>query len=130
MHKAGEVPLALCLAGLTSLLASPISWSHHYVWIVPFGIVLLRNQRLPNYIRIPGLFYSIWTAFAPFKQLPGDNNVELTYPPLHMLVDNLGVYVGVGLLITCMVAAYTPWGRDRRQAQAELRAGEAIAAES
>ena len=129
MHKVGEVPLALCLAGLTSLLASPISWSHHYVWIVPFGIVLLRNQRLPNYIRIPGLFYAIWTAFAPFKQLPGDNNVELTYPPLHMLVDNIGVYVGVGLLVTCIVAAYTPWGRDRRRAQANLRSGEGIAAD-
>ena len=91
MHRAGEVAYALCLAGLTSLLASPISWSHHYVWIVPFGIVLLRNQRLPEYLRIAGLFYSIWTAFAPFKLLPGDNNVELTYAPLHMLVDNFGV---------------------------------------
>jgi len=122
MHRVGEVPLALCLAGLTSLLASPISWSHHYVWIVPFGIVMLKNQRLPLYIRVPGLFYSIWTAFAPFKQLPGDNNAELTYPPMHMLVDNLGVYTGVGILVACVVAAHTPWGRDRRRAQAGLQA--------
>ena len=127
MHKAGEVPFALCLAGLTSLLASPISWSHHYVWIVPFGIVLLRNQRLPGYLRITGLLYSIWTAFAPFKLLPGDNNVELSYPPVHMLVDNIGVYVGVGILVASVVAAFTPWGRDRRRAQAALRAGEASA---
>lgn len=128
MHRAGEVPLALCLAGLTSLLASPISWSHHYVWIVPFGIELLRNRRLPVYITVPGLLYSIWTAFAPFKLLPGDNDVELTYPPLHMLVDNLGVYAGVGILIACVIAAYTPWGRDRRRAQAQLRTQDAVAA--
>lgn len=128
MHRAGEVPLALCLAGLTSLLASPISWSHHYVWIVPFGIELLRNRRLPVYITVPGLLYSIWTAFAPFKLLPGDNDVELTYPPLHMLVDNLGVYAGVGILIACVIAAYTPWGRDRRRAQALLRTQDAVAA--
>ncbi len=128
MHRAGEVPLALCLAGLTSLLASPISWSHHYVWIVPFGIELLRNRRLPVYITVPGLLYSIWTAFAPFKLLPGDNDVELTYPPLHMLVDNLGVYAGVGILIACVIAAYTPWGRDRRRAQAQLRTHDAVAA--
>lgn len=128
MHRAGEVPLALCLAGLTSLLASPISWSHHYVWIVPFGIELLRNRRLPVYITVPGLLYSIWTAFAPFKLLPGDNDVELTYPPLHMLVDNLGVYAGVGILIACVIAAYTPWGRDRRRAQAQLRTRDAVAA--
>ncbi len=128
MHRAGEVPLALCLAGLTSLLASPISWSHHYVWIVPFGIELLRNRRLPVYITVPGLLYSIWTAFAPFKLLPGDNDVELTYPPLHMLVDNLGVYAGVGILIACVIAAYTPWGRDRRRAQALLRTQDVVAA--
>lgn len=128
MHRAGEVPLALCLAGLTSLLASPISWSHHYVWIVPFGIELLRNRRLPVYITVPGLLYSIWTAFAPFKLLPGDNDVELTYPPLHMLVDNLGVYGGVGILVACVIAAFTPWGRDRRRAQALLRTPDAVAA--
>ena len=128
MHRAGEVPLALCLAGLTSLLASPISWSHHYVWIVPFGIELLRNRRLPVYITVPGLLYSIWTAFAPFKLLPGDNDVELTYPPLHMLVDNLGVYGGVAILVLCVIAAFTPWGRDRRRAQARLHAPEAASA--
>ena len=128
MHRAGEVPLALCLAGLTSLLASPISWSHHYVWIVPFGIELLRNRRLPVYITVPGLFYAVWTAFAPFKLLPGDNDVELTYPPLHMLVDNLGVYGGVAILVLCVIAAFTPWGRDRRRAQARLHAPEAASA--
>ncbi|MFT3970305.1 MAG: glycosyltransferase 87 family protein [Micropruina sp.] len=122
MHRAGEVPFALCLAGLTSLLASPISWSHHYVWIVPFGIVLLRNRRLPGYLRVAGLFYSVWTAFAPFKLLPGDNNVELTYPPLLMLIDNFGVYLGVAILAASVVAAgLTPWGRERRLAQAQLR---------
>lgn len=122
MHRAGEVPFALCLAGLTSLLASPISWSHHYVWIVPFGMVLLRNRRLPGYLRVAGLFYSVWTAFAPFKLLPGDNNVELTYPPLLMLVDNFGVYLGVAILAASVVAAaFTPWGRDRRRAQTQLR---------
>lgn len=122
MHRAGEVPLALCLAGLTSLLASPISWSHHYVWIVPFGLELLRNKRLPGYLTVAGLFYAIWTAFAPFKLLPGDNNVELTYAPLHMLVDNFGVYLGVAYLGACIVAVlYTPWGRDRRRGQGLLR---------
>ncbi len=121
MHRAGEVPLALCLAGLTSLLASPISWSHHYVWIVPFAVVLLRNQRIPGYLRVTGLIYAIWTAFAPFKLLPGDNNVELTYPPLHMFVDNVGVYVGVGILAMSVVATFTPWGRERRTAQRRLQ---------
>lgn len=121
MHRAGEVPLALCLAGLTSLLASPISWSHHYVWIVPFGIELLRNRRLPVYLTVPGLLYAIWTAAAPFKLLPGGDNVELSYPLPLMMIDNLGVFLGVGILAACVVAAFTPWGRDRVRAQRQLR---------
>lgn len=120
MHRLGEVSLALCLAGLASLLGSPISWSHHYVWILPLGVLLLKDQRLPLYLRVTGLFYAIWTAFAPFKQLPGDHNVELTYPPFHMIVDNIGVFAGVGLLVASIVAALSPWGRGRRAALARL----------
>ncbi|MDR1767432.1 MAG: glycosyltransferase 87 family protein, partial [Propionibacteriaceae bacterium] len=32
--------LGFCLAGLTSLLGSPVSWSHHYVWVVPLALAL------------------------------------------------------------------------------------------
>jgi hypothetical protein len=42
------VSLAICVAGLTSLLASPISWSHHYVWIVPLTVVLRSAHDLPR----------------------------------------------------------------------------------
>lgn len=99
MHKAGEATLAICLAGFTSLLASPISWSHHYVWVVPLAAVLLRRPHLPQPLRLLGLFYCIWTAYAPFKQLPGGEGVERTYPPLHQVVDNIGVVAGVALLV-------------------------------
>ncbi|MEZ5090108.1 MAG: hypothetical protein R2719_10560 [Micropruina sp.] len=99
----------------------PISWSHHYVWIVPFAVGAAAQSADPGYLRVTGLIYAIWTAFAPFKLLPGDNNVELTYPPLHMFVDNVGVYVGVGILAMSVVATFTPWGRERRTAQRRLQ---------
>ena len=65
-----------------------------------------------------------------FNPLPGDNDVALPYTPLHMLVDNIGVYVGVGLLVASIVAAYSSWGRDRRRAQASLRSADASPAQS
>ncbi|MEV5077405.1 glycosyltransferase 87 family protein [Streptomyces sp. NPDC056159] len=33
------------LTGLTALLVSPISWSHHWVWCVPLIVVLLAEGR-------------------------------------------------------------------------------------
>lgn len=37
--------LSLCLAALTGLVVSPISWSHHWVWIVPAAALLLARPE-------------------------------------------------------------------------------------
>ena len=39
-HRLGDVRLAVTLCGLAGLLASPVSWLHHFVWVVPFAICL------------------------------------------------------------------------------------------
>ncbi len=113
MHRAGEVPLALCLAGLTSLLGSPISWSHHYVWVVPLAVVLWQARSLPARLRWPGLGYCCWVAVAPFMWLRSGDNVELAYAPWEQLVDNLGIVAGVLLLAGSVATALGPWGRTR-----------------
>jgi alpha-1,2-mannosyltransferase len=103
VHRAGEVKLAICLAGVTSLLASPISWSHHYVWIVPLGVVLWQARRLPGWYRWFGLAYVAWGVVAPFKWLPRGDNVELGYAPWQQLVVSVGVVAGVALLATALL---------------------------
>jgi alpha-1,2-mannosyltransferase len=35
----------LSVTALTGLLVSPISWTHHWVWIVPAGVLLLDTAR-------------------------------------------------------------------------------------
>lgn len=117
LHRVGEVALALCLAGLTGLLVSPISWSHHYVWVLPLAILLVKDATLPGFLRVPGLFFGIWTAFAPYKILPGGDNKELAYSALSMTIDNIGVVGGVALLACGLVAARGPWGRARSAAR-------------
>ncbi len=113
MHRRGQVPLALCLAGLTSLLASPISWSHHYVWVVPLGIVLWQADELPGYLRWPGLGYALWAAAAPFMLLPMGGRLELDYVGWQQVVVNIGVLAGVALLAGSAAVALGPWGRGR-----------------
>jgi alpha-1,2-mannosyltransferase len=41
----GDRPLAACLGAMAMLLASPVSWSHHWVWAVPVALVLWERSR-------------------------------------------------------------------------------------
>jgi alpha-1,2-mannosyltransferase len=99
IHKTGYPALAVCLAGLTSLLGSPVSWSHHYVWIVPLGIVFWQARKLPFWYRWLGFAYTAWVVIAPFKRLPRGNDVEYAYLWWQQGVVNIGVAIGVALLI-------------------------------
>ncbi|GAA2134501.1 glycosyltransferase 87 family protein [Actinomadura napierensis] len=41
--RRGDWLAATAVTGVTGLLVSPISWAHHWVWIVPALAVLIRN---------------------------------------------------------------------------------------
>ena len=114
VHRSGEPALALCLAGLTSLLGSPISWSHHYVWVVPLAVALWQARALPAALRWSGLGYSAWVAVAPFMWLPMGDDVEFGYTAGQQAVVNGGVVAGVALLAGSLAVALGPWGRTRR----------------
>jgi alpha-1,2-mannosyltransferase len=43
--RLGDRMLAAGLASLAMLVASPISWSHHWVWAVPLAVVLWERSR-------------------------------------------------------------------------------------
>ena len=43
--RRGDRVLGTCLAALAMLLASPVSWSHHWVWVVPIALVLWERSR-------------------------------------------------------------------------------------
>ena len=43
--RRGDRVLGTCLAALAMLLASPVSWSHHWVWAVPVALVLWERTR-------------------------------------------------------------------------------------
>lgn len=105
LHKVGEVQLAVCVAGVTSLLASPISWSHHFVWVVPLGIVLWQRTTLPAWFRWYGLSWVAWVVVGPFMALPRGDGAEFGYEFAQQVIDNIGVVAGVALLALSLVAA-------------------------
>ena len=96
--RLGHKAFGVALAGLTTCLVSPLSWTHHYVWILPFAVALFA-PGLPRWVRYVGGFWVVWVcACLPLALLPYGGAVERQYNGLQQLVANLGPLVGVLLV--------------------------------
>ncbi|MFM9368236.1 glycosyltransferase 87 family protein [Streptomyces sp. Da 82-17] len=74
-HRGGHTQWGLLTAAFTALLISPISWSHHWVWCVPLGALLLAERRVWTAAFVALLF----TARTHWL-LPHDGKLDLQYP--------------------------------------------------
>jgi len=58
LHRLGHPMLGILTCAMTGLLASPVSWDHHWVWIVPVVVVLacygLRASGAARYALLGG----------------------------------------------------------------------------
>ena len=72
MHDRGSEVAAMTVVGLTSCLASPISWSHHLVWILPaLACLLARRDRAWAIVTVAAVVvaYSRFSADARLVSL-------------------------------------------------------------
>lgn len=65
LARRGDWLTAAAVTGSAGLLVSPISWAHHWVWILPALIVLIRSGHRV----VAGLGYLLF-AVAPFWYTP------------------------------------------------------------
>ena len=94
-----EKVFAVAIVGLTTCLASPLSWTHHYVWILPMGMAVL-SPGVPRWARYVGGLWVIWVcACLPLAVLPYAGGRERQFDFLQQLVANLGPVLGVILLV-------------------------------
>lgn len=96
----GDVLGAVATTGLASLLASPVSWSHHWVWCIPLGVVLLRRAGL-----LPALLWAALFVAAPHLWVPRGHDSELGWTWAHLPGD---AYVW-GALAWLAVVGRTSW---------------------
>ncbi len=106
----GEPAMGVTLGGVATLLASPVSWSHHFVWIVPLGLLLFASRAAPGF-RVVGFVFVGWVAAAPFKILPRGGDIELTYRWTQNLLASITPVLGVVLLVLGVFAGRPPAGR-------------------
>jgi len=94
-----EKVFAIALVGLTTCLASPLSWTHHYVWILPMAMAVL-SPGVPRWARYVGGLWVIWVCVClPLAVLPYGGGRERQFDILQQAVANLGPILGVILVI-------------------------------
>ncbi len=81
--------IAAC--AVTALLATPIAWTHHWVWCVPIVLLLWLEAR--RWLVAAALF---WT-YAPFL-LPTANRPERHYAMWQSVLSGWYVYFGLAFL--------------------------------
>jgi alpha-1,2-mannosyltransferase len=97
--RSDEKVFAVAIVGLTTCLASPLSWTHHYVWILPMAMAVL-SPGVPRWARYVGGFWVAWVCIClPLAVLPYGGGRERQFDFLQQLVANLGPVLGVILLV-------------------------------
>lgn len=95
--RRGDPVLAVGLAALASLLASPTSWSHHWAWAVPVALVLWERSRAL------AVAWVVVFVTRPVLWPPWGEGRELDWEPWHHVVGN--GYV----LAALAVAGWAAW---------------------
>jgi alpha-1,2-mannosyltransferase len=105
LHRRGDPLAAIVLVALTGLLVSPISWTHHWVWIVPSALIVV-DAVLRGVPRAGWLLAVLLAAFvAPgiIRQVPQDGGRERQWNALQVAAGNLYVWLGLALLAAAAV---------------------------
>ena len=110
--------LALSAVGLIGLLDSPISWNHHWVWMVPltaclFGLCARAHATGSHALSwgagVIGILMAIVGVIYPIWWVPNSNHVEFALPFHEQLAANSYILLGVATLaIIAWAAASAP----------------------
>ncbi|MFI6303312.1 glycosyltransferase 87 family protein [Amycolatopsis thailandensis] len=96
VHRAGDDRAALLVTAGCSLLLSPISWTHHWVWVVPaLGLLAARGRR-GGAVAIAVLFTG-WTVAV----VPGGGGAEGDWTFVEAIVGNAYLIVLVAAGLAC-----------------------------
>ncbi len=66
-HRAGEELMAIVVCALSGVLATPIAWTHHWVWVIP-GLIVWGRKAWER--RIPKLWAGLAAVAAVFVAWP------------------------------------------------------------
>jgi alpha-1,2-mannosyltransferase len=108
LHRRGHRLAGFACCGLTGLLVSPMSWTHHWVWVIPVLVALAATawrRRSPAWALAT---VALFVAFSGLDPMPWPGH----HPGLlRTLAGNLYVLSALAVLITAALLLT----RERRQ---------------
>nr|WP_326416282.1 glycosyltransferase 87 family protein [Amycolatopsis sp. H20-H5] len=120
-HRKGQNLAALLVTAFWILLVSPISWTHHWVWVVPLGVLLV--SRLPQ--TTPATAWKRWlgtfVVFFVFIScvlliLPNGRDVELHWKVWQNILGSAYILMPLVLAVTLALR----WAFQRRRGNTGL----------
>lgn len=128
-HRRGDDLLAICVCADAVLLVSPITWQHHWVWMVPTLLWLARRAWQARYRLLWGVAAVIALELyaRPYQWgIPVDRVADLHLDPIQLLQSST---YGFTALLFLVLAAVTLWPiarpTTRRRPLTEPEAGPA-----
>ena len=114
-HRRGQALAALLVSAFFALLASPISWSHHWVWAVPLIVLLISRLPQTGTARAWRLWFGTGAVIAVFIScvllvLPNGRNIELHWKFWQGVLGN--AYILMPLVLAAVLV--TRWALRRR----------------
>jgi alpha-1,2-mannosyltransferase len=92
------------LAGLAGLLASPVSWTHHWVVLLPLVVGLLGTARHPVAVRVLTLAACAVLSSRVVWRVPQLDGREFHLDPLQQLAASSYVLASLALLVAAWLA--------------------------
>lgn len=106
----GQDVAAMLSMGVFALVASPVSWSHHWVWVAPALLLLTVWAYRANSPWIGGVAAIgalIFLSRLPWR-MPREESLELTWNWWQQIMGNSQLLWGIGFLIALAVVAWRP----------------------
>src|ERR1700761_923549 len=70
LHRHGQQLAGLACCGLTGVLISPISWTHHWVWVVPLLVAMAAAAWRRRSLVLALATAALFTAFSGLDPMP------------------------------------------------------------
>lgn len=108
LSRRGHEAAGLSVAAVGMLLASPVSWSHHWVWVVLLvGSLVFTAARteVPALARWSALALAGAMVLEMIWWVPGRDGVELEWNAWQVVVGNVYVWCGLVLLAALLPLA-------------------------
>jgi len=102
--RAGAKGFAVALVGVATCIASPLSWTHHWVWILPLAAAALLSKRLPFWSVVTTAVLAVWvSACLPLTVLPYGEGAAERYGVVEQLIANFQPVLAAALVVALSV---------------------------